>query len=636
MFWRRFAADDRPVNWGEHGAGLPAVYPASASPLRGTIEGGAGVLIPSASGMQIVLNGPPRSRAPRRRTPAEVQRLIEFEDQSATTGSPNTLGHGSLCEILRQLSRGRVARVQLAAILHQLADSLDCERIALFRNRTSGGFQVLVACNRDHEPLHSPATRMSHYAVKQSMTSGKPVLVEDARLDRRYRSEESLDGKRTAQAIVVLPVVVDGKLYGGIYADHRYRSLDASLKSADVGSELVKTLIAVVELALTVRDRQRAARRGAADDEISNEPAEVSAVRHARTSRRDRRERELESLLDTPAEAEEFHGFLSANPDLQDAFSVLRRLERADIPIVIWGETGTGKSLFARAAHECSNRRSGRFCPLHGSAIPETLVDSELLGHVRGSFTGAITDREGVLSEADGGTLFLDEAGEMNEELQTKLLRVLEDGIVRRLGAKDGVQVDLRVICASRRRLSQLVEEGSFRRDLYFRLKGVTFELPPLRDRPEDILPLAELFLARHGGGDDRGGDEVRPRLDRSAQRALLAHSWPGNVRELENEMRRLAALGLERVRAGHLEVGGRLGRLGVGGGDELTVTLDAAVGRAESDAIARALDQVAGNKSRAAKLLGITRKSLYRRMKKYGLDPSAPVGRGRRSEEIS
>ena len=514
-------------------------------------------------------------------------------------------------KVLSQLADDVPGRSTLLMVLAELIEIVDSERIFLFRLRKTGGFQVLAACNRDREPLHSPERRMSHYAVKTAMATEKQLLIPDARHDRRYRAEEVLDGKKGALSILVLPLRVHGELYGGIYADHRFQNLQPAVES-----EALRAWLSIAQLVLSVRARHRDLRRRHREMESQLRDAWSEAQSSSLGIRATHRmsASQLSKWIDEKADARNFHGFLSANPDLRDAFEALERLAAADLPVLICGETGTGKSLLARAIHQSSGRGSGNFLPVHCGSVPDSLIESELLGHVRGAFSGAELDRDGILVQADGGTLFLDEVGDMGGEFQKKLLRVLEDGVVRPIGAKEAVRVNVRVVSATRHRLESQVERGQFRGDLYFRLKGVVFEIPPIRERREDICPLCRWFLSTHA----RAAGRKVPRLTREAWLRLVDYSWPGNAREIENEVRRLVALGVDTVGQDDLNVNIRRGARAVTG--RALPTLEEAVSDAERKVVAEALRRTEGNKSQAAQALRITRKSLYRRMKKYGL----------------
>src|SRR6476620_2427933 len=218
-------------------------------------------------------------------------------------------------------------------------------------------------------------------------------------------------------------------------------------------------------------------------------------------------------------------------PRMLELFRLLDRVTDTALPVVIYGESGTGKELVARAIHHNGPRRQRAFVSESCAAIPETLLEAALFGHVRGAFTGAQGERRGLFEIAHGGTLFLDEVGEMPASMQVKLLRVLQQGEFRRVGGEKTIKVDVRVLVASNRDLSRLVEEGRFREDLFYRLNVVRVALPPLRERREDIPLLVEHFLAKHA----QAAGKPAKRVARAALTKLLGHRWPGNVRELEN-----------------------------------------------------------------------------------------------------
>lgn len=224
---------------------------------------------------------------------------------------------------------------------------------------------------------------------------------------------------------------------------------------------------------------------------------------------------------------------------LQDVFKLVGRVARSDAPVLISGESGTGKELVAKAVHEYSPRRQKEMITINCGAIPENLLESELFGHEKGSFTGAIARRAGRFEQADGGTLFLDEIGDMPLSIQVKLLRVLQDGSFSRIGSNDTITTDVRIVAATHKNLTAEVAAGRFREDLYYRLNVVELRIPPLRERPEDIPLLAEFFLQRI----TKKNGMARIRISPEAIAALQAHKWPGNVRELENTMARACAL---------------------------------------------------------------------------------------------
>jgi two-component system NtrC family response regulator len=283
----------------------------------------------------------------------------------------------------------------------------------------------------------------------------------------------------------------------------------------------------------------------------------------------------------------------------------------SDATVLLLGETGTGKEVVAQAIHRHGRRGAAPFVAVNCAAIPGELLESLLFGHVRGAFTGAVADRSGSFREAQGGTLFLDEIGDMDLAMQAKLLRVLQERVVTPVGGR-AVAIDVRVIAATHRDLPRAVRERRFREDLYYRLGVVPLELPPLRERLADIVPLAEHFLARAGG--------PRRRLTSRAASVLLGHRWPGNVRELRNAMERVATL----VRSPAIDAGD-LAFLApseeAGPAGWLEGTLPEAVARLEAAMIRRALHEAQGNRARAAERLGIRRQLLYQKLARYGIE---------------
>lgn len=292
----------------------------------------------------------------------------------------------------------------------------------------------------------------------------------------------------------------------------------------------------------------------------------------------------------------------------------LARFAKSDAPVVVLGETGTGKEVMARTLHNNSPRASKPFVAVNVAALPADLLESELLGHSKGAFTGALSAKRGLVEEASGGTLFLDEIAEMPLSLQAKLLRVLQDGEVRRVGETKPFAVDVRIVCATHRNLRALVDSGSFREDLYFRLDVLTLRVPPLRERPEDILPLAYQMLASER--------RVIRGFSKEAEARLLAHAWPGNVRELANAVQHGVALaqgplvepddlpeGLGRLASPHKKEGEA-----VSGG--LVPLADI-----EKAHILHVLDACEGSQTEAAKILGIARNTLWRKLRSYGID---------------
>jgi DNA-binding NtrC family response regulator len=309
----------------------------------------------------------------------------------------------------------------------------------------------------------------------------------------------------------------------------------------------------------------------------------------------------------------QFQGMVGKNPLMLEVFSLIRRLAKHFTTVLVTGETGTGKEMVAKALHVLSPRASAPFIPCNCAAIPETLAESELFGHERGAFTGAVATKPGRFEAAKGGTIFLDEVSEMPVTLQPKLLRVLESGEIQRVGSPTPIRLDVRVIATTNRNLRDWVEAGRFRRDLFYRLNVVEISLPPLRDRKDDLPLLCSHFLRL---ANQRTGKSIQG-LSRQAQAALFRHDWPGNVRELARTIEHAALLtqgnfiGLKDLPPAlqHLSVppGGRAFEGG-------PLTLD----EVERAQILQALRIAGNNKVRAAELLSISRRSLYRKLHRH------------------
>jgi len=307
---------------------------------------------------------------------------------------------------------------------------------------------------------------------------------------------------------------------------------------------------------------------------------------------------------------------VAESPAMRRVVELATRVAPHPTTVLITGESGTGKEVIARAIHRMSPRHDARFVAVNCAAIPEHLLESELFGHVRGAFTGATADQRGLFEEADGGTLLLDEVGDLPLPLQVKLLRVLQEGEIRRVGGQRAQRVDVRVLAATARDLERDVAEGHFREDLYYRLNVVRVHVPPLRERPQDLEPLAAALLQR---AMERAGRRVA--MSPEAVAAIRAYGWPGNVRELENTLERAVVLSADGViRADAFEAGGT----GSASSRPPAVPpsrLEEAVAAAERAAIQGALGVTGGNRAAAAKLLGISQRNLFYKLKKLGLE---------------
>ena len=323
----------------------------------------------------------------------------------------------------------------------------------------------------------------------------------------------------------------------------------------------------------------------------------------------EKRARRLLAVLPAP-ESARFQGLMGQSPAMQAVFAAIKKAAETPATVLISGESGTGKELVARAIHYGSRRSSAPFVPVNCGGIPEGLIESELFGHVRGAFTGAVTSRAGFFLTADGGTIFLDEISELSPGLQVKLLRVLQDKEVVMVGATQSRKVDVRILAATNKDLRRLVERQAFREDLYFRLNVLAIEVPPLRERGDDILLLARHFLQKYARELGRG----EPRFSDAVLERLLAYPWPGNVRELENIVQRLVVMAEgEEIGVPSLPSAMRFSADRPGAPHRTLAEV-------EVEHIRGVLASVGGNKTLASKILGIDRKTLREKLKQLSL----------------
>jgi two-component system, NtrC family, response regulator len=321
----------------------------------------------------------------------------------------------------------------------------------------------------------------------------------------------------------------------------------------------------------------------------------------------ERENREMQQALGETT----FEGMLGTSPKTQEMFSAIRKVAATEAPVLLLGESGTGKEKAALAIHTRSPRRGGPFIAINCGAIPDTLLESELFGHEKGAFTGAHVQRKGRIETADGGTLFLDEIGELPGQLQVKLLRFLQEQRLTRVGGREEIKTDVRVIAATNADLKGNIGDGKFREDLFYRLAVVTIHLPPLRDRADDARLLAQIFLQRFATEYAKGNLVFHP----DALRALNRHTWPGNIRELENRVKRAVIMAdSKRLTAADLE-------LPQTSGAEHTTTLKEAREAVEREMIQQVLQRHSGKISSAAQELGISRPTLYELMEKLGIN---------------
>lgn len=323
-------------------------------------------------------------------------------------------------------------------------------------------------------------------------------------------------------------------------------------------------------------------------------------------------QKEVKLLRDSVQDRFSFEGIVGGSREMKKLISLARRVAQRDVTVLLQAESGNGKELFARAIHNASTRKAMPFVAVDCGALSGSLLESELFGHVKGGFSGALRTRRGLFEEAGGGTLFLDEICNLELSLQTKLLRALQEREIKPVGSNASRKIDVRIIAASNLDLEVAVESGKFRSDLFYRLAVVTLSIPPLRKRIDDVPALCEYFLDRISDGDEA------KRIDSSTIPVLMEYSWPGNVRELENAIERavLISQGSE-IRLEHFPDTIRK----KSSGDSLVEEKERAKRQLERDAVLEALRQAGGNRTKAARILGISRSSLYNRLHELDIE---------------
>ncbi len=485
----------------------------------------------------------------------------------------------ALYEMIRALNSETDPDMLLESILDMALRAVSAERgMILLRESTGDAFSVRLARNLESE-TEKDAEEYSRGIVARA-GAGKSVLAMDAGEDERFRDLKSVS-MYGIRSLMCVPLRSRSAIIGTVYLDSRREGTLFTREDL----RFIEAFADHAALAL-----QNARER--ADLELEN--------------------RQLRAAAETRLH---FGNLVGRSEAMQRLFHLIEKVAASELPVLIQGESGTGKELVARAIHFNGPRKRRIILSENCAAIPETLLESELFGHVRGSFTGAERDRQGLFEQADGGTLFLDEVGDMSPAMQARLLRALEAGEIRRVGGDRAIKVDVRVIAATHRDLSREVEEGSFREDLFYRLQVLAIDIPPLRERVEDIPLLIDHFLERIA--KERG--LRRARLDRGVRALLERYEWPGNVRQLENVLQRLVLIAGDAViTRAELDSDATLREILLGSATpmEESFSLD----RGARDQLRRALEAAAGNRERAAELLGVSRATIYRKIKQYGL----------------
>lgn len=545
---------------------------------------------------------------------ASVTSVTASGSVSLLAHAPTVMAQDQRLVLLLELSRRVGEETSLERVLQQAVRSAveltNAERGAVLLVDGDGNLSVRARAGLSTND--GPDEQFSRSIAETVLIDGEAVVTHNARSDQRFADFRSVH-ELSIGAVAAVPIRARGRTLGVLYVENRRRRNTWSPADVALMQAFAEQAGIAVEHARVVEELEARSR------ELEAAKREIETLLAIRTEELEATRRSLQRAEE--ALRSQFQGMVARTEAMRKVFTIIERVRDTDVPVVIEGESGTGKELVARAIHYSGARSKGPFVVVPCGAMTETLLESELFGHVRGAFTGADRDRKGLIASAHGGTLVLDEVAEMPARMQVELLRVLQDRRVRPIGSDRDEPVDVRVVAISRRPLRDLVAEGRFREDLYYRLSVVTVSLPPLRARVDDIPALANHFLAciaeEHG--------MPRKRLSREALVRLLHAPWPGNVRQLRHVLERAAVLtDGDVIEPDQLvledAVGTNPSRSSVSATAGEGISPLAARKAAERQRILDALEQVNWNKVRAAMVLGMPRRTLYRRLREYGL----------------
>jgi transcriptional regulator with GAF, ATPase, and Fis domain len=446
----------------------------------------------------------------------------------------------------------------------------------------SGAYQIRVARNLERQPVDDPAELLSDNIIREVITSRQAQIISDAYSDTRFQSSLSVINLKLC-SVMCVPLIVRGELLGLIY----------------VGSDNVRDLFRAEQLEMLKIFATQAALF------IKNVGLLVEL-------------REESAELAERLEHFKFGDIIGSCPQMIEVYNRVEKVAGTDITVLITGETGTGKELIAREVHVRSPRGKGPFITVNCGAIPENLIESELFGHLKGSFTGAIANQIGKFQAADKGTIFLDEVGELPLQLQVKLLRVLQERQIQRVGEAKTMPIDVRVVAATNRDLADEVKHNRFREDLFFRLNVIGVELPPLRERGDDVLLIARYLVKRFAKEYGREIDATKA-FSSSANHAMMRFGWPGNIRQLENHIKKALVLAEgPQIHAKDLDLEAPEG---VHVDDQLILPLTEARENWQREYINRVLALNGGNRTKTARDLGVDPRTIFRHLEKEGKD---------------
>ncbi len=442
--------------------------------------------------------------------------------------------------------------------------------------------------NKNIEKMHFPDHRGVAGWVLQN---NKPVLIRDASKDERVFKEFSMDKKLSTRSMICVPLRTRKAIIGVLYAINK---LDGSFTAKD--SRLLEILSVTLAMA------------------IENAKNYGILKRYANLL-----EEQNRRLMSEVQQRFEVQGLIASSPSMRQLFSMMDKVIDVTTTVLIQGETGTGKELIAKMIHYNGPLKDKPFVAENCGALSENLLESELFGHVKGAFTGAISDKKGLFEMAEGGTVLLDEIGDMPPSMQVKLLRVLQEGQIRPVGASHYINVNVRIIACTNRDIEEEMAKGNFREDLYYRINVFPLTIPPLRERKEDIPHLAAYFLKEIATKFKR----PVPRLTSTALELMSAYDWPGNVRELQNEMERALTLAGKNKEISEEYLSAKIfdSMDNTSAVFKKNGTLQEVTERIEKQMVSEALEKAGGNRSRASNLLGITRQGLLNKIKRYNIE---------------
>jgi Nif-specific regulatory protein len=493
-----------------------------------------------------------------------------------------------LFDISQELDRSLNLKEILGSVVEQLVERTDMTRAALtLLNRETQEIVTEEAYGLSESEQTRGRFRIGEGITGQVVETGEPMIVPRIADSEMFLNRTGPDSRGRAQDVSYLcvPILQETEVIGTLSADRPFAPGGALEKNARLMSIVASMIAQAVRL------------RQAAEEERQRLVEE-----NTRLQRRLRERFQPENIIGT-------------SKKMLQVFDMIRQVADSHTTVLILGESGTGKELIANALHQNSERADRAFIKVNCGALPENLVESELFGHEKGAFTGAVKTRKGRFELADKGTIFLDEVGELSPGMQVKLLRVLQEHTFERVGGTETIEVDVRIIAATSRDLEQRIEEGEFRQDLYYRLNVFPIHMPPLRERKSDIMLLADHFVEKYG---DLHDEQVR-RISTPAIDMLLAYHWPGNVRELENCVERAVLMSTDGVIHGHhlppsLQTAEATGTAFKG---DLQTALDSL----ERELVLDALKSTRGNLAAAARQLGVTERIMGLRVDKYGID---------------